>query len=81
MNILFDKGTILIDEKIDVPFLKWDRRVKKYRAELLFYLEILKYLNKSNISYEDNVLDLVPRPFLLSTIKLRNLPWKVIRLL
>jgi superfamily II DNA or RNA helicase len=72
MRLLFEKGTITIDEKINVPYIKWDSRVKKYRAEALYYPEIIENLNNSNIYYEDNVLDLVPCPFLSSTIKLRS---------
>ena len=72
MRILFDKGTITIDEKINVPYVKWDSRVKKCRAEALYYPDILEHLKNSNLPFEDNVLDLVPCPFLSSTIKLRK---------
>ncbi len=72
MRLLFEKGTITIDEKINIPYIKWDSRVKKYRTEALYYPEIIENLNNSNISYEDNVLDLVPCPFLSSAIKLRK---------
>ena len=72
MRLLFEKGTITIDGKINVPYIKWDSRVKKYRAEALFYPKIIENLNNSNIYYEDNVLDLIPCPFLSSAIKLRK---------
>ncbi|MHA1438164.1 MAG: DEAD/DEAH box helicase family protein [Promethearchaeota archaeon] len=72
MKLLFDKGTITIDEKIDVPYIKWDNRVKKYRAEALYYPEIVSYLNYSNLPFEDKVLDLVPCPSFSSTIQLRK---------
>jgi len=72
MIILYDKGTITIDEKVNVPYFKWDDRVKKYRAEALYYSEITEYLKNSNLNFEDKVLDLIPCPFLSSTIKLRN---------
>ena len=72
MRLIFDKGTITIDEKINVPYFKWDSRVNKYRAEALHYPEILEYLKYSKLPFDDNVLDLIPCPFLSSTIKLRN---------
>jgi len=72
MRLIFDKGTITIDEKINVPYFKWDKRVNKYRSEALHYPEILEHLKYSKFTFEDNVLDLIPCPFLSSTIKLRN---------
>ena len=72
MRLIFDKGTITIDEKINVPYFKWDKRVNKYRSEALHYPEILEHLKYSKFAFEDNVLDLIPCPFLSSTIKLRN---------
>lgn len=72
MRLIFDKGTITIDEKVNVPYFKWDKRVNKYRSEALHYLEILEHLKYSKFTFEDNVLDLIPCPFLSSTIKLRN---------
>jgi len=72
MRLIFDKGTITIDEKINVPYFKWDKRVNKYRSEALHYPEILEHLKYSKLPFDDNVLDLIPCPFLSSTIKLRN---------
>ncbi len=72
MELQFDKGTIIFNGDFKIPHAKWDGRVNKYRAEALYYREILEHLNLSGLSFEDNVLDLVPCPFFSSTIKLRN---------
>jgi len=72
MELQFDKGTITLDGDKKIPFTKWDKRVNKYRAEALYYRDILENLKLSGLSFEDNVLDLVPCPFLSSTIKLRK---------
>jgi superfamily II DNA or RNA helicase len=72
MELQFDKGTITFDGDYKTPFMKWDTRVNKYRAEALYYRDILENLKLSDLSFEDNVLDLVPCSFLSSTIKLRK---------
>ncbi len=72
MELEFDKGTITFKGDFKIPYAKWDSRVNKYRAEALYYREILEHLNFSELSIEDNVLDLVPCPFFSSTIKLRK---------
>ena len=72
MRLLFDKGTIIVDGETNIPHLKWDERINKYRAEALYYREILEYIEKTNLPYEDNVLDLISCPFFSSTIKLRK---------
>lgn len=72
MRLLFDKGTIIIEGENNILHAKWDERINKYRAEALYYREIIEYIEKTDLPYEDNVLDLVPCPFLSSTIKLRK---------
>ncbi len=72
MRLLFDKGTIIIEGETNIPHAKWDEKINKYRAEALYYREILEYIEKTNLSYEDNVLDLISCPFFSSTIKLRK---------
>jgi len=72
MELQFDKGTIIFNGKSKIPHTKFDRRINKYRAEALYYSEITEHLRDSNIPFEDKVLDLIPCPYLSSTIKLRN---------
>ncbi len=72
MRLLFNKGTITIEGKLDAPYVKWDKRVNKYRAEALYYREIIELLENSNTVYDDEVLDLIACPFFSSTIKLRK---------
>ncbi len=72
MKLTYHKGTLLIHGEYSVPYSKWDPRAKNYRAQALFYKDIIDYLENSNISYEDNVLDLVPCNELVSNVKLRD---------
>lgn len=72
MEVQFEKGTITFNGKNKIPHSKFDRRVNKYRAEALYYSEIAEFLKNSNFPFEDNVLDLIPCPYLTSTIKLRS---------
>ena len=72
MELQFDKGTITFDGRNKISYLKFDKRVNKYRAEALYYSEVLESLKKSNLPFEDKVLCLIPCPFLSSKIKLRS---------
>ncbi len=72
MELQFDKGTITFNGKNKIPHAQFDKRVNKYRAEALYYLEITNYLKNLNLSFDDRVLDLVACPQLSSTIKLRH---------
>ncbi len=71
MEIVFHKGTIEIKGDYSVPHAKWDHRRDLYRAEAFYYNDIKDYLNISNISYQDNVFELIPSPTFHSTIALR----------
>lgn len=68
----YDKGTVLIQGDLRVPYSNWDPRVDAFRAMALYYPEIQDFLRLSEIEYEDHVLDLVPCPELSCTIQLRN---------
>ena len=72
MELVFDKGTILFEGNAKIPHMKFDKRVSKYRADAFYYSEIKSYLKKANISFDNKVLDLIPCPYLSSTIKLRD---------
>ena len=72
MKLKYQKGTLVLEGDYNVPYAKWDDRSKCYRAQALYYKEIIEYLEASDISYEDNVLDLIPCPDLFSNIKLRG---------
>ena len=59
----YDNGTILITGNVHIPFASLDPRTHSLRAEGLDYQNIIEYLKRSNIEYDDNkVLDLIPSP-------------------
>ncbi len=72
MRLQFDRGTIIIDGELSLPYVKWDKRVNNYRTEAYYYRDIVEFLNNSNIPFLDDVFDLVPCPHFSSTITLRN---------
>ena len=59
----YDKGTILISGNVHIPFTSVDPRTHSLRAEGLDYQNIIEYLKRSEVEYDDNrVLDLIPFP-------------------
>ena len=72
MKLSYNKGTILVYGNYSVPNTRWDSRSGCYRAQALYYRDIIKYLEESGIPYEDNVLDLISCPHLKSDVKLRD---------
>lgn len=62
-HLSYDKGTLLIRGDAKVPYSTWDDRVKAFRAQSLYYREILEFLRKSELSaIKDGVEDLPPCP-------------------
>src|SRR5216683_4022978 len=71
----FNKGTILIKSDAKVPYSTWDDRVRAFRAQGLYYGEIVEFLNKSGLStVKDTVQDLPPYPNLMKcrTVTMRG---------
>ncbi|HET8686583.1 MAG TPA: ATP-dependent helicase, partial [Methanosarcina sp.] len=60
IKISFKQGTLLIEGNVRVPNAVWDERSESFRALALHYRDIIDYLKNSKISFEDNVLDLLP---------------------
>jgi superfamily II DNA or RNA helicase len=59
----YDKGTILIRSEARVPYSTWDDRVRAFRAQGLYYRELVEFLRKSELSaVKDGVEDLPPCP-------------------
>jgi len=59
----YDRGTILIRSDAKVPYSTWDGRVGAFRAQALYYREILDFLEKTELSaVNDRVQDLPPCP-------------------
>ena len=72
MKLIYHKGTIIEEGEYSLPNTVWDDRIKSYRAQALYYREIVEYLNNSKIHFEDHILDLIPCPHLSSAVKLRD---------
>jgi superfamily II DNA or RNA helicase len=73
MELIFNRGTIVIRGDVRIPNSSWDERSRTFRAMALHYGDIIDYLNNSGIDYTDNVLDLLPCPELQSSsITLRD---------
>src|SRR6266571_1633773 len=74
-SLSFNKGTIMIKSDAKVPYSTWDDRVRAFRAQGLYYGEIVEFLNKSDLStVKDGVQDLPPYPDLMKcrTVGLRG---------
>lgn len=71
----YDKGTILIRSDVKVPYSAWDDRVRAFRAQGLYYREIVEFLKKSELStVKDGIEDLPPCPDLMKcrTVTMRG---------
>jgi len=71
--LFYDKGTIRIEGNVHIPLAKWDERSNCYRALAYKYREILEYLVKHEIKFEDYVInDIIPTPLFDADINLRE---------
>lgn len=58
MKLQFDRGSLLLEgvtegEAPDLPEIKWDKRVRRYRAPAWAYRDIVLSLREQNLSYQD----------------------------
>jgi superfamily II DNA or RNA helicase len=68
----YDRGTLLVRGEAKVPYSTWDDRVRAFRAQALYYREIVDFLRKSELGeVKDGVEDLPPCPELRFKGKLR----------
>jgi len=59
----YDKGSILIRSEVKVPYSSWDDRVRAFRAQGLYYNEIIEFLKRSELSaIKDSVEEHPPCP-------------------
>lgn len=72
LQLLYHRGTILAKGGYSVPHAVWDERIEAYRIQAMYYQEVCEYLERSKISFEDRVLDLIPCPQLTAAIELRD---------
>jgi superfamily II DNA or RNA helicase len=62
-HISYDKGSLLVRGEAKVPYSTWDDRIRGFRAQALYYKEIVEFLKKSELSeVKDNVEELPPCP-------------------
>ncbi len=71
IKLNYDRGTILV-HGARVPNTYWDSRSNAHRALAIYYPDIVDYLKRSKMDFNDNVLDLVPCPVFSSTLELRD---------
>ena len=68
----YDRGSILIRGDVKVPYSNWDPRIGAFRAMALHYADIVGFLNRSEIDFEDHVLQPPPCPDWRCSVKLRD---------
>src|SRR5659263_250945 len=60
MELTFNRGTILIRGDVRIPNSTWDERSKRFRAMSLHYMDIVDYLNNSDLlKHVENSRDFV----------------------
>jgi superfamily II DNA or RNA helicase len=71
IDLLFDKGTLLLRGEVGTPYGKWDPRVGCYRVKASHYRDVLSYLRESKLQFRDSVPDLPPVEALGGGVELR----------
>ncbi len=62
-RLRYDKGTVIVEGDVHVPFGKYDDRSRCYRALAYKYRDVVDYLRSSGIDFEDRVQDnVLPSP-------------------
>ncbi|HIP89738.1 MAG TPA: DEAD/DEAH box helicase [Thermococcus paralvinellae] len=63
VRLHYDRGTIVIEGNVHVPFARWDERCNHYRALAYKYRDIIEFLRQEGVEFEDHVLDnVIPSP-------------------
>jgi superfamily II DNA or RNA helicase len=81
-TLSFDKGTIVVRGNFRIPNTVWDERIGAFRAQAIFYLDIIRYFNESHLQFKDDVIShLIPCPHLESapSTKLRGYQSKALK--
>ncbi len=69
----YERGTIRIEGNVHVPYAVWDERSGCFRALAYRYRDVVEYLERSRIPYEDRVKDeVLPCPEFDVSFKLRD---------
>jgi len=62
-RLRYDRGTVIVEGDVHIPFGKYDNRSRCYRALAYKYKDIVDYLKNSGVDFEDHVLDnVIPSP-------------------
>ena len=70
VKLIYSKGTIIIQGEVSTPYGQFDPRINAYRVQGYHYRDVLKYLENSKITYDDQVLDPPPAPPIEGEIQL-----------
>jgi len=70
VKLSYSRGTIVLEGDVPTPYGQWDPRIKAYRAPAYCYRDIVAYLKRSRISFEDRVLDPPPKPSINGRVEL-----------
>lgn len=70
VRLTYSRGTIIIEGGVPTPYGEWDPRVRAYRAPAYCYRDIVAYLRRSRIPFEDNVLTPPPRQEVNGSVEL-----------
>jgi len=72
-RLRYERGTVRIEGNIHVPHAVWDSRSGCYRALAYKYRDIVEYLERSGIDFEDEVKsNVIPCPVFDAKIELRD---------
>jgi superfamily II DNA or RNA helicase len=61
-HLSYDKGSLLVRSEAKVPYSTWDDRIREFRAQALYYNEIVEFLKSELSEVKDNVEELPPCP-------------------
>lgn len=64
------RGTVILEGDVPTPYGQWDPRIKAYRAPGYCYRDIVAYLKRSRIPFEDRVLNPPPAPAIKGSVEL-----------
>ncbi|MFQ6075980.1 MAG: DEAD/DEAH box helicase [Candidatus Bathyarchaeia archaeon] len=67
----YDRGSLLIHGEVGTPYGQWDPRVAAFRAMAVYYPEVLAYLERSRLVYQDEAANPPPIPTLSCGVELR----------
>ncbi|MBS7646692.1 MAG: DEAD/DEAH box helicase family protein [Candidatus Jordarchaeales archaeon] len=60
VRLSYSKGSLIIQGDVPTPYGQWDPRIRAYRALGCHYRDVLRYLQRSRIPFEDSVLKPLP---------------------